>query len=206
MPDTRRIIYWDSCVFLSYVNEMQGRMPVLDALLESTGGEGTVKLYTSMLTQVEVSFAASEQQERILDPQVEQRIESLWSDPEAVVSVEYHDGIGQVAKGLIRDAITRGWSLKPLDAIHLATAKWLSSEGLQVEEFHTYDDRLYKYGSVVGFSVVEPYTQEPQVALAQPYPLNSLPTFSSTVRPSVESRSHFRSSRRAILTVTLSRS
>ena len=105
-------------------------MPVLDVLLESSRSGGAVKLYTSMLTQVEVSFAASEQQKRILDPQVEQRITSLWSDPEAVVSVEYHEGIGQVAKGLIRDAITKGWGLKPLDAIHLATAQWLSSVGL----------------------------------------------------------------------------
>ena len=163
MPDTRKILYWDSCVFLSYVNEMQDRMPVLDALLESNHSGGTVKLYTSMLTQVEVSFAASEQQKQILDPQVEQRITSLWSDPEAVVSVEYHDGIGQVAKGLIREAITRGWSLKPLDAIHLATAQWLASVGLQVEEFHTYDDRLWKYGPIVGFCIGEPYTQAPKL-------------------------------------------
>lgn len=163
MPDSRKIIYWDSCVFLSYVNAMQDRMPVLDALLDSSRSEGTVKLYTSMLTQVEVSFAASEQQKRVLDPQVEQRINSLWSDPEAVVSVDYHDGIGQVAKDLIRHAITKGWSLKPLDAIHLATAQWLTSVGLQVEEFHTYDDRLYKYGPIVGFSIVEPYTQTPRL-------------------------------------------
>lgn len=162
MPDTRKIIYWASCVFLSYLNEMPDRMPVLDALLESSSS-GAVKLHTSTLTQVEVSFATTEQQKRALDPQVEQRINDLWSDPEAVVSVEYHDGIGQIAKGLIRNAITRGWSLKPLDSIHLSTAQWLSSEGLKVEEFHTYEKRLRKYEAIVDFSIHEPYTQAPRL-------------------------------------------
>ena len=163
MPDTRKIMYWDSCVSLSYVNEMRDRMPVLDVLLESSRSGGAVKFYTSTLTHVEVSFAASEQRKRVLDPQAEQRINDLWSDPEVVMSVEYHEGIGQVAKGLIRDAIARGWSLKPLDAIHLATAQWLGSVGLKVEEFHTYDDRLWKYGPIVGFGIREPYTQAPRL-------------------------------------------
>ena len=162
MPDARKVIYWDSCVFLSYVNEMQDRMPVLDELLESSSG-GAVKLHTSTLTHVEVSFAAAEQRKRALDPQVEQRINALWSDPKAVVSVEYHDGIGQIAKGLIRNAITRGWSLKPLDAIHLSTAQWLVSEGLTVEEFHTYEKRLRKYEALVDFSIHEPYIQSPRL-------------------------------------------
>ena len=157
MPDTRRIIYWDSNVFLSYLNELPDRMLVLESLLESSSsGVGTLKLHTSTLSQVEVAFAASEQKQQQLDIEVEQRINALWSDPEAVVSVEYHDGIGQLAKGLMRDAIPSGWSLKPLDAIHLATAQWLSDVGIKVDEFHTYDAGLFKYKSIVDFDVCEP--------------------------------------------------
>ena len=156
--------YWDSNAFLSYINDVPARMPTLDALLDSSAsGSDETKIYTSAISQVEVAFAASEQQQQALDPQVEQKISNLWSDPGAIVVVEYHDGIGQQARALMREAITRGWSLKPLDAIHLATAQWLVSVGFAVDEFHTYDRRLDKYGPIVGFRICEPYTAKPRM-------------------------------------------
>ena len=160
MPAT--FIYWDANPFLSYVNEYPGRMPALDALLDSSA-KGSITIYTSALSQVEVAFAASEQKQRVLDPQEEQKIDALWSDPDAVALVEYHDGIGQRARALMRESITRGWSLKPLDAVHLAMAMWLAQSGFQVDEFHTYDGALEKYSSIVGFTICEPYTQSPRM-------------------------------------------
>lgn len=164
MPETPAIKYWDSNVFLSYLNELPDRTPVLDALLdEASKSTDTAKIYTSTLTQVEVAFAASEQAQQVLDANVEQRINDLWADTSAVVSVEYHSGIGQIAKSLIREALTRGWSLKPLDAVHLATAQWLSSSGLVVQAFHTYDRGLFKYESLVDFTIHEPSTSQPRM-------------------------------------------
>ena len=139
-------------------------MPVLDVLLEESskvGGE--VKIYTSTLSQVEVAFGASEQTRQVLDPQIEQMINALWADPEAVVPVEYHAGIGRIARSLIRNAVSRGWSLKPLDAIHLSTALWLLDSGLALDEFHTYDNALMKYESLVDFRICEPYTPQPRM-------------------------------------------
>ena len=128
MPETPKLIYWDSNVFLSYVNELSDRMPVLDVLFETSSRvAGSVKIHTSTLTQVEVAFAASEQVQQVLDPQIEGRLNALWADPEAIVSVEYHAAIGQVARSLIRSAITEGWSLKPLDAVH-----WRRRNGFQI--------------------------------------------------------------------------
>lgn len=164
MPETPKLIYWDSNAFLSYVNELPDRMPVLDVLLEASsriGGE--VKIYTSTLSHVEVAFGASEQEQRVLDPQVEESLRALWADAESVISVEFHSAIGQAAKDLMRNSITRGWSLKPLDAIHLATAQWLSISGLNLEEFHTYDDALMKYESLVDLRICEPYTPQPRM-------------------------------------------
>lgn len=161
MPDTSSNIYWDSCVFLSYVNEYADRMPTLEALLERSA-RGEIELYTSEISRVEVAFAASEQKRGRLDPEIEQKIGSLWADSNVVVSVEYHRGIGQIARDLMREAITRGWSLKPLDAIHLATAQWLTSAGIEVSEFQTYDN-LSRYASIVGFSICEPYTPQPKM-------------------------------------------
>ena len=159
MPDTPARIYWDANVFLSYVNAIPNRMPVLDALLEKSAS-GAIVIYTSALSHVEVAFGASEKDRNALNREVEQKIASLWADTEAVVSVEYHDAIGMIAKDLIRDAITRGQSLKPLDAIHLATAKWLLGAGITVDEFHTYDDRLFKYNDTVGYPIHEPRTPQ----------------------------------------------
>ena len=136
-------------------------MPVLDALLDE-GGEAT-RIHTSTLTQVEVAFAASEQVQQVLISDVEQRINALWADTATIISVEYHSGIGQMAKSLIREALTRGWSLKPLDAIHLSTAQWLSNSGLEVRVFHTYDKRLFKYEALVDFTVCEPSTSQPRM-------------------------------------------
>ena len=162
MPDTPAILYWDSSAFLSYVNEIPDRIPTLEALLESSAN-GIIELYTSTISHVEVAFGASEQQQRRLDPEIEQQIDSLWSDPKVVVSVEYHGRIGQTARDLMRHAVTRGWSVKPLDAIHLATAQWLSSLGIEIDEFHTYDTRLFKYVPIVDFNVCEPHTLQPRM-------------------------------------------
>ena len=98
-----------------------------------------------------------------MDEEVEQRIDSLWTDPGAVVLVEFHSRIAQTARILMRYAITQGWSLKPYDAVHMATAQWLSTVGIKVDEFHTYDKSLVKYGSIVGFKITEPYTPQPRM-------------------------------------------
>ena len=137
---------------------------LLEQILEDSASDSNpLKIYTSALTHVEVSFAASEQQNQALDLETERLIGNLWSDPGAVVSVEYHADIGQLATGLMRDAVTDGQSLKPLDAVHLATAQWLSSVGLRVEEFHTYDRKLLRYAPIVGFPIVEPRIENPRM-------------------------------------------
>ena len=162
MPDDPQIIYWDANNFLSYINDNPERTPVLEALLENST-TGSIQLYTSEVSRVEVAFAAVEQQQQALDQQTEEQIDGFWTDPEALIMVEHHAGISRIARALIREAITRGWRLKPLDAIHLATTQWLLSVGIQVGEFHTYDKNLEKYGSLVGFIICEPYTPQPKL-------------------------------------------
>ena len=135
---------------------------MLDALLAASVSEsGDIRLYTSDISKIEVAFSASEQEKRALCDETERRIEALWSDPDAFVTVEFHDVIGQKARDLMRHAITRGWGLKPLDAIHLATAQWLSGLGPTVDEFHTYDHKLFKWATIVGFKILLPNTPQP---------------------------------------------
>lgn len=159
MPSARRRIYWDSDVFLSYINEMADRLPVLDALLaEAASPNGSIEICSSVLSQVEVAFARTEQDNRALDPTVEEKIDSLWADRKAVKVVEYHEAIGVEARKLIRLAISQGYALKPVDAIHLATAKWFNAQ-----EYHCYDQRLDKYSDILGIPILRPRAQQPRL-------------------------------------------
>lgn len=158
MPDNA--VYWDSNVFLSYIDGVPDRLRTLDALLESSASGG-IKIYTATISVAEVAFAASERQQGALDPATEQKIDNLWRVNGPATLVDFHIGIGMPARNLIRNAIPRGWSLKPYDAVHLATAQWLSETGITVGEFHTYDKALVKYGAIVGFKICEPYILQP---------------------------------------------
>jgi hypothetical protein len=68
------------------------------------------------------------------------------------------------ARDLMREAIaaSRGvWSLKPLDAVHLATAQWLDASH-PISGFHTYDTSLKKYANLLGgIPIVEPDATKP---------------------------------------------
>ncbi len=164
MPGSPEIVYWDADAFLSYINEHPDRVAILERLLSlSATSDSSITIYTSTLSHVEVAFAASEQNNQALDREQERRIGDLWNDPNAVVSVEVHQDIIVRARSLIRASITRGWSLKPADAIHLATAQWLSHTGTAISEFHTYDNRLSKFSEIVEFEIIEPYTNQPSL-------------------------------------------
>ena len=90
---------------------------------------------------------------RCRDTRVLSAIEDLFHDKRVVTLVEFHELVGQEARGLMRAAIRQGWSLKPMDAIHLATAK-----REKISAFHTYDGALSKYDAMTGLSIGVPNT------------------------------------------------
>ena len=98
MPDRIRL-YWDADVWLSYINGIAGPLPILDALLaESGSSNGSIRIYTSELSKVEVAYAQQEQDRRTLDPDVEERIDRLWADRNTIQIVEYFDAISKEAR------------------------------------------------------------------------------------------------------------
>ena len=164
MVSGRRRIYWDSCVWLSYINGYPDRLPVLEALLaDSRTRLADIELVTSTIAQTEVAFALPEWESHTLDSGVETKIDSLWADARAITLVEYHTVIAKEARDLIRIGIESCWQLKPLDAIHLATARWLG-----VYEFHTYDTKLPRYSDDVGFPIMEPHVTAGKAIAVQP--------------------------------------
>jgi predicted nucleic acid-binding protein len=163
MPGKPSFIYWDSCVFLSYLNADPGRIDTLDAILDEIQKSNREKrIVTSILTKVEVAWSAIEHTTQTLSTAVEQTIDNLWNDESVIGFIELHEGIAIRARDLMRQSLTQGWSLKPPDAIHLASAQWI-----EVEELHTYDDKLPRYGTMIGCKICEPYISQLRITFNQ---------------------------------------
>ena len=77
--------------------------------------------------------------------------------------VDFPAVIGNLPRSLERKAISDARRIKPLDAVHLATAQWLTQNGLSIDQFHTFDDRLDKFATDVGFDICRPYTPNPRL-------------------------------------------
>ena len=157
MPDT---FYWDSCVFLSAVNGDAGRLPHIESFLDSAS-KGDVVILTSTVSKVEVAFGAAEQLSQALDPAVENKINELWDTGSPVKLVEFHELLAEDARALMRQALTKGWSLRPLDAVHLATAMRYKSD-----RFHTYDAGLQKFSGQIGITIEEPISPTPMLPMS----------------------------------------
>ena len=156
MPDPVERIYWDACVFLAYVNAEEGRIEDVDAILLQAS-RGRIELITSTVSIAEVAFGAAEQRGQPLDKAIEDKINRLWMPPSPVRLVEFHALIAAEAVRLMRDLRPSGLSLKPMDAIHLATAR-----RYEVARFETYDD-LAKFSAAAGLPILPPAPHQPEL-------------------------------------------
>jgi predicted nucleic acid-binding protein len=154
MPEPLRRLYWDSCVFLAYVNNEVGRADIIDTLLfEARNSAGLIEIITSAVTITEVAGGVRIQSKVVLTQEIEDRISRLWSERAVIKVVEFHELVAIDARELIRKAHALGLtSLRSMDAIHLATAK-----RLRATEFNTYDD-LSKFSELASLHIREPFT------------------------------------------------
>lgn len=126
-------------------------------ILDRAGPCGDIEIVTSTLSIAEVALGRLDQTGQVVDPDVEARIDAIWSDP-IIKQIELHKAIALSARDLVRSARLVGAGLKPADAIHLATA-----DRVEVSDFHTYDIRLFQYGEQLGFPVRQPVTDQPRL-------------------------------------------
>jgi len=149
--------YWDANVFLSFIEGHADRIPNIEAILADCE-EGRVEIWSSHLTIAEVAFAKAEKDAKILDTEIEKKIDELWHPESPIKLVEVSQGICVEARNLLRKNMLRpeisprqkNKSLKAADAIHLATAQMIG-----VDEFHTYD-KLKEFECLVPFKIEEP--------------------------------------------------
>jgi predicted nucleic acid-binding protein len=156
MPGEPLLIYLDACVLLSYIDGDEDRLPIIDELFRRARA-GELELITSVLSQIEVAFSSTEKEQQALSAEVETMIDQLWLPASPVETVELFDQIAWRARGLIRQAMSRGESLKPPDAIHLATA-----ERLRASQLFSYDTGLPKFADLIEIPIGAPHNpQEP---------------------------------------------
>lgn len=165
MPSNGRVIYWDSNVFVSYINGIPERLQTIKDMLAEIVDDQQSFILTSSESIVEVSHAADEKVQSRLDPTVEAAIDAMWNDTSVVRIIDNGPPIAHMARDLIRDSIPHGWTLKPKDAVHLASAFWYDQNVDDLNEFHTYDDRLFKYEAMIGIRIDYPHVLQHRMNL-----------------------------------------
>lgn len=159
MPGQINYLYWDSNVFLSYLNRDAQRLPAIDALLaEVLKSNEAKKIATSVLTITEVAFVRMESDKGAIDPAIEAKIDAFWRNSAIVEIVEFHEVTARCARTLMRKCIANNLRvLDPPDAIHLATALLIGAQ-----ELHTYNEKHFlPYQSIVSIKICQPYCQSP---------------------------------------------
>lgn len=155
MPKSPRLIYWDSCVFLHYIESTPTWVPILDAIIDEVKNDSNLMLITSTVTIVEVSYIESEKASRALSASVEISLDAMWRDTSILQLVECDEAIARRARSLLRRAVAESRQLKPMDAVHLATA-----DVMRVHDCHTTDTGMLKWNDL-GFPIQQPWARKP---------------------------------------------
>jgi predicted nucleic acid-binding protein len=152
----RKLLYWDTSVFLSYLNEIPDRNPTLQAILDSISKDKNQMIVTSTISKVEVAWVAHEKLNRVLSLDELNRIDALWNDTSVVEFIEFHDDIAILARDFMRDGMAKGWKLRTNDAIHLASAR-----SAECYEINVYDNKWEKFKDIVGIDIKSPSVAQP---------------------------------------------
>lgn len=156
-------VYCDANVFLAFFNAEAGRVEILDQLFGEVQKDNQRKIVTSVLSITEVSHVAEEKNRNRLDQKVYDALEHLWGDTSLVEFVDFNELIARQARDLIRRAILQKYALRTNDAIHLTSAKYAS-----VSECFTYDRKLDKFSTIMGYDIRDPYVSSPKLPLVFP--------------------------------------
>jgi predicted nucleic acid-binding protein len=162
MPNNNDGFYWDSCVFLAYLNGEEGRdSTILNSFTEII--QRKQKIYTSTIAIVEAAHKDEEKIKNKLNKESKQLLEKFWNN-KSLILVEVNPIIARNARDMIREGLPKGFSLSAKDAVHIATANFLNTYlNHSILEFHTYDQKLKKYQDILHIPIKEPYCQQFQL-------------------------------------------
>jgi predicted nucleic acid-binding protein len=154
-----RHLYWDADVFLSHLNDLEGRAERIEAVLDMVRAEKDLIIVTSTITRVEVAWKAVEQQKRQLSDEELESIDDFVGNRAIVKLIEFNDTVALRARNFMRLAMQDGRRLRPIDAIHLASASWV-----EAIELNTYNLQHFQhFAELVGFPIREPTPEQPRL-------------------------------------------
>jgi predicted nucleic acid-binding protein len=161
MPKTK-YTYCDSCVFIAYFNNEAERVNVIHQLFEETQQNPERKILTSALTIAEVAHVENEKPRNggkaRLKEDAEEILDEFWHDTTLLQMIDFEEVLARKARALMRQATKFGYSLKTMDAIHLVSAQVIT-----IDEFYTYDKGLFKFSTITGYKICEPYNTQPRL-------------------------------------------
>lgn len=163
-----KFIYFDSSVFLAYFNGDELHLSNIEAVLAEIKRD-EMKLITSSFTVIEVAYIQHERLKGKFAEKDEERLDEFWANAEVVLLVDLNPFITKIARDLVRTAKQNGHSLKPGDAVHLATAKWVSEvfrekgEPQIIREIHAIDEQIEKFSTLVGLTICPPQPLQPRL-------------------------------------------
>ncbi len=130
------LVYWDACVIQSYIEKYPNRWPILRDLLRASDDPGQpLRIVTSTWSVAEVAYLGELESIRQL-PEAYQAIQDFWNSG-VIRFIELHELVAATARDIVRRSHFENWTVKPKDAVHLASAL-----SLGVTEFHTYDGKF----------------------------------------------------------------
>jgi len=151
--DVIKRVYFDADVLISLISKTKGRFHIIEDLMNEAEN-GKIIIFTSQYSVAEVAFAehekpSGENPKPKIDKFIPDKINKLWHPDSIIKLVDVHHLITRNAKDLMRRV--HPLSLKPPDAIHLATAKMMG-----VSDYFCYDDRLDKFAKKLGYHIKRP--------------------------------------------------
>lgn len=162
MPSDRAQ-YLDANVLLAYVSNEEGRVDIVEQVLIE-GAEGKYSLLTSTLSIVEVAYAVDEIGN--FAAATEGTINELWTPSSPIQLIEPSVAVMRRARDLMREAKRFGRSVKPADAIHLASA--VATAGVHTILTYEADNTRGYWAELTGIAVEEPEVAQQRLPLGGP--------------------------------------
>lgn len=103
MPPELEYIYWDACVFSSYIGAIPERVLVIDELLQRIQKNRNIKILTSTYSIAEVVFASGHGRGRHISDDHYALIDNMWQSS-FLELVDVHQAIMYRARDLVRQA------------------------------------------------------------------------------------------------------